>query len=163
MDFNQLAKSIITNVGGAENVSEVEHCSTRLRFNVKDASKIEKATLKELEGVAGVVDQANGVQVIIGTEVSKVFEEIKKEYTFKTSEVDEQPTDSNMNPFRRVMNKLADCFVPLIPALIAAGLMSAVVTLISSFHLMDPASTTYQVLQIMGSAPLYFIPFMLAN
>lgn len=163
MDFNQLAKSIITNVGGAENVSEVEHCSTRLRFNVKDASKIEKATLKELEGVAGVVDQANGVQVIIGTEVSKVFEEIKKEYTFKTSEVDEQPADSNMNPFRRVMNKLADCFVPLIPALIAAGLMSAVVTLISSFHLMDPASTTYQVLQIMGSAPLYFIPFMLAN
>ena len=97
MDFNQLAKSIITNVGGAENVNEVEHCSTRLRFNVKDASKIEKATLKELEGVAGVVDQANGVQVIIGTEVSKVFEEIKKEYTFKTSEADEQPADSNMN------------------------------------------------------------------
>ncbi|MCR4633119.1 MAG: PTS transporter subunit EIIC [Erysipelotrichaceae bacterium] len=163
MDFNQLAKNIVSNIGGAENVSEAEHCSTRLRFNVKDTSLINKTALKDLEGVAGVVDQAGGVQVIIGTEVSKVFDEMKKEYTFKASETAEPAEDANMSPFRKIMNKLADCFVPLIPALIAAGLMSAVTTLISSFHLMDTASTTYRLLEILGDAPLYFIPFMLAS
>lgn len=164
MNYNELANEIITSLGGPENVRSVEHCSTRLRFQLNDVSKADKEKLGSLDKVAGCVDQAGGLQIIIGTDVDNVFKAINDQYSFAAAAdaAEEAPADQNMNPFRRFMNNLADCFVPLIPALIAAGLMSAVVTLIQTFGWLNPEGTTYGILNIMGKAPLHFVGFMLA-
>ena len=75
-DYGALAKQILSLVGGAENVSNATHCATRLRFNLKDESKADTDAIKGLAGVVGVA-QANGqYQVIIGAEVTQVYEKL---------------------------------------------------------------------------------------
>ncbi len=164
MKYEELSKQIIEKVGGVENVKKVTHCSTRLRFQLNDLSKIDKEGLKNIPEVPGIKDQKGGIQVIIGQQVDDVYETITKVYTFE-----EKPTDINQkqekekNPFVRFMNLLADCFVPLIPVLIAAGLTSAISTLISTFGWLDTEGTTYQIIDLLADAPLYFIPFIIAH
>lgn len=167
MNSEKLAKEIMENVGGSTNVTALSHCSTRLRFTLSDKTKVNLEALKNLTDVAGAVDQSNGVQVIIGTNVSTVYNTICSLYTFsEVKEAESSPVpeagEKKLHPFQKFMNNLADCFVPLIPALIAAGLMSAVVALIDMAGIMDTSSTSYQILDFMADAPLYFIPFMLA-
>lgn len=166
MRHSELTKSIITEIGGSNNVSSLEHCSTRLRFQLKNLELVKKDNLKAIKGVAGVKDQQGGIQVIIGQHVDEVYDDIMEQYTFTEEQVSHQPQKDQSiksNPIVKVMNTLADCFVPLIPALIAAGLMSAVVSMISSFKLMDPESTTFRLLELIADGPLYFIAFMVAN
>ena len=136
MKYEELSKKIIENVGGAENVSKLVHCSTRLRFQLKDLSKINKEGLKAIPEVPGIKDQKGGVQVIIGQQVDEVFDTINSMYTFEDTPMEQETLVENekeKNPFVKFMNLLADCFVPLIPVLIAAGLTSAISTLISTF------------------------------
>lgn len=163
MNYKELANNIIEKIGGNNNVTSLEHCSTRLRFKVKNCENINKEELKNIKGVAGIKEQQGGIQVIIGQEVDEVYEEIMKNYTFSTDIKRDNVKKETTNPVIKFMNMLADCFVPLIPALIAAGLMSAVVTLISTFGIINSESSTYKILEIMADAPLYFIPFLLAN
>lgn len=75
-DYKELAAKIIEYVGGEDNVTSLMHCSTRLRFKVKDTAKINKAGLKDTDGVAGTQDQESGIQVIIGTHVGDVYQTI---------------------------------------------------------------------------------------
>ena len=166
MKYEELSKKIIENVGGAENVSKLVHCSTRLRFQLKDLSKINKEGLKAIPEVPGIKDQKGGVQVIIGQQVDEVFDTINSMYTFEDTPMEQETLVENekeKNPFVKFMNLLADCFVPLIPVLIAAGLTSAISTLISTFGWLDTNGTTYKIIDLLAEAPLYFIPFIIAH
>ena len=166
MKYEELSKKIIEKIGGAENVSKITHCSTRLRFQLKDLSKVDRDGLKEIPEIPGIKDQKGGIQVIIGQQVDDVYETINKMFKFKDSPEEEKTKSSNekeKNVFVRFMNLLADCFVPLIPVLIAAGLTSAISTLISTYGWLDAESTTYKIIDLLGDAPLYFIPFIIAH
>ena len=76
MDYQKLAKDIIANVGGRENVSSLTHCITRLRFSLKDASKFNNEAVKALDGVVGVVVKGGQHQVVIGNEVANVYKAV---------------------------------------------------------------------------------------
>lgn len=76
MNYKELAKTIITNVGGEENIQSLTHCATRLRFNLKDDSKPQESTLKHTPGIMGVVNKGGQYQVIIGSDVGNVYNEI---------------------------------------------------------------------------------------
>ena len=86
MDYQELSKNIIESIGGERNVQDLKHCSTRLRFKVKDLSLVQKEELKNVKGVKGVKDQQQGIQVIIGQEVDEVFGSIMEMYTFNAEE-----------------------------------------------------------------------------
>ena len=73
MNYENLAKQILKNVGGQENVSNLTHCATRLRFNLKDLSKANTEAIKKTKGVMGVVDKGAQYQIIIGSDVANVF------------------------------------------------------------------------------------------
>lgn len=165
MNYEELSKQIIEKVGGVKNVKQVTHCSTRLRFQLYDLSKIDKEGLKKIPEVPGVKDQKGGIQVIVGQEVDDLYGIITKMYTFeeKTVNNDQKQEEKDKNPFVRFMNLLADCFVPLIPVLIAAGLTSAISTLISTFGWLDIEGSTYKIIDLLADAPLYFIPFIIAH
>ena len=79
MDYNQLAKEILQAVGGKNNVNEVYHCITRLRFQLKDQSKVNEKQLKDLDKVMGTNVAGNQFQVIIGNDVPKVFDALVTE------------------------------------------------------------------------------------
>ena len=78
-DFNKLAKDIVQNIGGRENISSLTHCATRLRFNLKDDEKADKDTIANLDGVINVVKSGGQFQVIIGNEVSQAFDAVQNE------------------------------------------------------------------------------------
>ena len=76
MNYNQIAKDILTNVGGSGNVKGLTHCFTRLRFQLKDSKKANKETIEHLEGVISVVESGGQFQVVLGTKVNQVYDAI---------------------------------------------------------------------------------------
>lgn len=86
--YNELAQTILENVGGEENISNMTHCMTRLRFNLKDQSKVNQESLKSMTGVLGVVQSGGQYQIIIGQTVNKVYNNLL-ELTGKAQEQEE--------------------------------------------------------------------------
>lgn len=78
MDFKKTAAGILENVGGVENISNMTHCATRLRLNLKDQSKANDEAVKEVDGVVNVVKKAGQYQILIGTEVPHVYDEFEQ-------------------------------------------------------------------------------------
>lgn len=122
MDFNKISQEIVLNIGGKDNISVLEHCATRLRFVVKDNSKVNTENLKNIKGIGGYFYQSGQHQIIIGTgKVNKVFNIINSDGTIK-SDGAKQNAYANLNPVQKVLRSLADVFIPLIPVLVATGL-----------------------------------------
>lgn len=161
MNYENLAKEILKNVGGQENVSNLTHCATRLRFNLKDVSKANTETIKKTKGVMGVVDKGGQYQVIIGNDVNHVYKEIMKianiEGNSESKEVDDRKT------MAKVIDTITGIFTPILPAITAAGMMKAVLALLTAFKLISTDSQSYQIFNFMADAAFYFLPIFLAN
>ena len=107
MENRKLADAIIENAGGQDNISNLQHCVTRLRFKINDNTKVNIKALKELEGVVGVREQGDGIQVIIGQDVDDVFDAINEKYVFGSSSAkqntDAKQTKKKQNWFMKIM------------------------------------------------------------
>lgn len=88
-NFDKLTDDILKNIGGKENISNVTHCMTRLRFNLKDESKIANEGIRNTQGVLGVAHSGGQFQVIIGQTVDKVYAELTDKIGFNTGEIEE--------------------------------------------------------------------------
>lgn len=162
MSKNQLAKSIIDNVGGIDNVSGLTHCATRLRFNLKDDSKANADDLKDLSKVVGVVNQGGQYQVIIGPDVKNVYKSITDDYSIgETKPVEDK--EEKKSVVSKVLDTIVGIFVPIVPALTGAGMLKAVLTLLVLVGLVSSKSQTYQILNFMGDAAFYFLPVLIGN
>lgn len=159
--YTQLAETIIENVGGKENILDVYHCQTRLRFKLKDESKANTAALEATDGVAKVMINAGVYQVVIGTHVAEVFEEIEKMVDLKKENTDETPAEKQ-SVFNTIIDFVAGTFQPIIPALSGAGMVKAVLALLVVFKLISNESQTYYLLNMFADAIFYFLPVLLA-
>lgn len=156
-----LAQDIVRLVGGKENVSGVYHCMTRLRFTLNDEGKADEPAIKALSGVVDVIHGAGQFQVCIGPHVADVFEEVEK--LVDAGGADAAPAeDEKKSPFDRVIDFVAGTFQPIIPALSGAGMVKAVMALLTTFGVIDTASQTYQMLNIFADGVFYFLPMLLA-
>lgn len=158
MNYENLAKQILKNVGGQENVSNLTHCATRLRFNLRDLSKANTEAIKKTKGVMGVVDKGAQYQVIIGSDVSSVYKEILKLGDFKNSN---SKNDDEKKGFDKVFDIIAGTFTPILPPLTAAGMLKAVLVLLTTFGLMSKESQTYYILSFMADAIFFLFPVAL--
>lgn len=160
MDFKKLASDILNLVGGKENVESVTHCMTRLRFSLADAKKADVDALKKLKGVQGVVTKNGQFQVVIGTDVGVVCDEIHKLGKFDTT------TKSGGNEPTGIVGAffgtLTAIFQPIIPALAGSGMIKALLALLVAFKLVSTGSQTYQIFSAFGDALFSFMPFILA-
>ncbi len=161
MDYKALAKSILTDVGGEENIVSFTHCATRLRFNLKDESKANKKHLDETHGVMGVVQSGGQFQVIIGSDVPNVYNELNKLGSFDGANASDNKED-NRSAFSKVLDTIAGIFTPIIPAITGAGILKAFLALLLAFGLIDKASSTYRILVVFSDAAFYFLPFLIA-
>lgn len=159
MDTNeQLAQEIMKHTGGANNITGLNHCTTRLRLTVNDPSKFDVDAIKRIPGVLDVVEALGGYQVVVGNNVSKVYKAIVAKYDIKTEEANGRIA---ANPFEALLNVLADVVGPVIPAVVVAGLTSAIITIATMLG-MPNEGPTYELLYAVSQAPFYFLPMIVA-
>lgn len=160
MNYKETASEIIKNIGGKENIVHLEHCSTRLRFTLKDDSKADSKKLENIKGVMGVRKTAQ-CQVIIGNEVVEVYEEVIKEIgQIENNDVNNKGEKKNYGAV--LLDFLVSIFQPLVPAIAGGGVLKSILILLSLIGIMSDQSQTYQILNLVGGAPLYFLPLLVA-
>lgn len=161
--YESLAGTIVEKVGGSGNISAVRHCQTRLRFTLRDTEKADKEGIGNLDGVAQVVESGGMFQVVIGMHVAEVFEEVEK--LVPNREGQEEPDKGNgkkMSPVDYVIDFVSSVFQPIVPALSGAGMLKALMALLTVFHLVNSDSQTYYILNFFADATFAFLPILLA-
>ena len=159
MNHLQTAQEIIVLVGGTDNIDHIEHCSTRLRLTLRDHSRINQSALEKVPGVLGVRINAQ-CQVIIGSEVIGVYQAVR-------SITDGQPKSASSAPARisrmsLIIDFIISVFQPLVPAIAGGGVLKSMLLLLDLMGWLSRDSSTYKVLDNIGSAPLYFLPILVA-
>ncbi|WP_078697164.1 PTS transporter subunit EIIC [Caloramator quimbayensis] len=159
---NQIAEQILKKVGNKQNIISIAYCMTRLRLTVKDLSLVQKEELKKTEGVLGLVEQDNQVQIILGPgRVVKVANEMSLLTGLKVGELDEaairkeEIKAKNSTPFKNLLKKISNVFIPLIPAFIACGLVMGINNILSKFNPEFAKTTFGGILGVIGGAVFF--------
>lgn len=163
-EYEGLAREILNKVGGKENVLDVYHCQTRLRFRLAEEGKADQAGLDSMDGVAKVLISGGVFQVVIGTHVKYVFEEIDRLVGPKKAEESGGGNQGGpkRNPAEVVIDFVSGTFQPIIPALSGAGMVKALLALLVVFELIDNQSQTYYLLNLFADGVFYYLPLLLA-
>ncbi|CAM3791396.1 sucrose-specific PTS transporter subunit IIBC [Avibacterium endocarditidis] len=136
MNFPNVAKQVIDKLGGKDNISALAHCATRLRIVVKDESKIDKEAIENIDGVKGQFAVSGQYQIIFGSgTVNKVHDEMAKQLNIgdmTKNEVAKQASENNQGLIMRLVKGLADIFVPIIPAIVAGGLLMGIHSMLTA-------------------------------
>lgn len=157
---------IIQALGGRENISQADHCATRLRVTTKDKSLIDEEALKAVPGVLGVVNNGAQTQIVIGAEVNSVYKEFVElakidDDTAASEALKEDLSSKKGSLLTRFFETVASIFNPIVPALAGCGFLSAALSIASALGV-DSANATYTVISTISSAIFTFIPFLLA-
>lgn len=161
-DYKDLAKNIISLIGGEGNVIALTHCVTRLRFKLKDEGKAKENEIRKLKGVLSIVKGNGQFQVVIGSAVEDVYDTILSLYSFdgKNSKKDEVKSG---NVFTRALNMMSAILNPIVIALAGAGMIKALlVILTTTLGVLDTSGSTYKILAAAGNSVFYFLPLFLA-
>lgn len=163
MNYNQIAKDILTNVGGSGNVKGLTHCFTRLRFQLKDSKKANKETIEHLEGVISVVESGGQFQVVLGTKVNQVYDAIIPMISIdETTEISEE----KVSIWNRILIAVSAMFTPMVPAIAASGLLKGFLTIakiMAAKRGVDiTVNQTYTLIMAGTDALFYFMPVILA-
>ena len=173
MTNQELAKILVNLVGGKNNILTANNCMTRLRIDVKDIDNVNQANIKNTDGVLGFVSDANNVQIVLGPgKAKKVTDLVKAELGFSSGDTQDVDWEKNkaeiksmqkQSPMKKLFKLIADIFIPLIPAIIAAGLFNGLGSLISTLQGQGTLPTegfwqiTFLLFSLLGSAFLgYF-------
>ena len=167
IDYVETAKKLVELVGGPENVNTVSHCMTRLRFTLKDPSKADKDALKKVRGVLGVVEAGGQTQIVLGENLINTYTEVLKQNNFEDGgAVDEAPDavrpEGIKGYAKAVVDYIAAAVSPMVPALVAGGLLKVVLLLIGMAFPAFKDGTTNTVLGYVANAPFYFMPVFVA-
>lgn len=128
MDYNKVAKEVISHVGGPKNIKKAFHCATRLRLMLKDPSLADEKALESVDGVKGTFLVQEQFQIIFGSgTVNLVTDEVLKELGMDSQDqADEEIVEKKGNPISRAVKTLSDIFVPIVPAIVAGGLLMGI-------------------------------------
>jgi beta-glucoside PTS system EIICBA component len=161
-NYEDLAREIIANVGGASNISGLYHCVTRLRFSLKDDSKANTATIEKMKGVLSVVIGNGQYQIVIGNAVTDVFDTILKLYPIKNEQQTERKAEKTGNILTRTLNTMSSIVNPIVTALAGAGMIKALLTSLTLLNWVDKTGSTYAILSAASNSVFYFLPLFLA-
>ncbi|RKD33460.1 sucrose-specific PTS transporter subunit IIBC [Thermohalobacter berrensis] len=164
-NLKEVAARIVELIGGKENIESAAHCATRLRLVLKDESKANPNELERLEEVKGCFSNSGQFQIIIGQGlVNKVYNEIVKITDIKESSTSEVKKDAmkNLNPVQRFARMLSNIFVPIIPAIVASGLLMGTLGMVKTFGWVDSQSGLFIILEMFSNAAFIFLPILIA-
>ena len=162
MDYEKIAQQILQLVGNKQNIISVNHCFTRLRFQLKDNNKANREKLLQTEGVISVVESSGQYQVVLGNKVTKIYDALLPLIGEINSIKQEQP---KVSIGIKILNAFAAIFTPIIPAIAASGMLKgilAIAVIIGNYYSTDIKTyNTYIILHAASDAVFYFMPIIL--
>lgn len=158
-NYEELAKGVVENIGGKDNVINAWNCVTRLRFNLKDKDLVNIETIKKIPGVMGAQFSGDQFQVVIGNRVGEAFEEVEKIVGGGSSGGKSTEKESIISV---LMATLSGIFTPIIPALAGVGLLKGFTSLAVVMGWLSDKTDTYAILNAIGDSVFFFLPFFLA-
>ena len=165
LDYRKCAQEIVDHIGGRDNVAQAAHCATRLRLVIKDNSKVDKDYLDNVEGVKGMFESNGQLQLIIGTgTVNKVYDEFL-DITGMTAATkdDVKAAAAERQPlWKKLLKPIGDVFVPILPAIVASGLMMGLVEALGKALPGFASSDWYGFLDMVANAAFVFLPGIVA-
>ena len=166
MTIKETCQSILKYIGGEDNITNVYHCATRLRFTVKNEDNVDLDKIKATDNVLGIMKEGDTIQVVLGPGADQYYHEFIQLGSFTSlGEVPEETTRIPMTPrniFIGVVNAISGCFNPILPAVIGCAMLKIVALLLNMTGILDTASSTYNVLSFAADSAFYFMPFLLA-
>ena len=170
MDYKKAAAEILPLIGGKENILSLVHCATRLRFSLADGEAFQAEELKKVKGVMGAMFTGGQYQVIIGTDVNHVYDNLLHMTGLEGGSVEivEQADLKNggsgngSGKMAKAMDIISSLFTPAIAAITGAAMIKVVLVILTMTGLMDASEQTYQMFSMVGDAPFYFMPVILA-
>ncbi|WP_447876095.1 PTS transporter subunit EIIC [Serratia fonticola] len=159
INYADSAKEIVRLIGGDNNVINITHCATRLRFILKDSSQADKDTLKRVKGVITVIESSGQLQVVIGNHVGDAYREVLKLVNMDENVAVSAP---NVGIVSRLMDIISSIFAPFLYPLAACGVLQGLISLFAALGWMDPASGTYRILNFVSWTGFTFLPVMVA-
>jgi PTS system beta-glucosides-specific IIC component len=166
MKYQETIQGILDHIGGEENILSVTHCLTRLRFKLKDEGKADIEAIKNVKGVVTCLSKGGQFQVVIGTHVTEVYDEllsvahVKEDDASNDSPAEEDGKKKNL--FSMLCDTMASIVMPMISPLAGAGMIKALLSMGTTFGLIDSASQTYQLFYLVADGVFYYMPFFLA-
>lgn len=165
LDYRKCAEEIVSHIGGRENVAQAAHCATRLRLVIKDNSKIDKKALENVDGVKGMFENSGQLQLIIGTgTVNKVYDEFLDVtgMTAATKDDVKAAAAAKQPAWKRALKSVGDVFVPILPAIVASGLMMGVVEALGKAIPSFASTDWYSFLDMVANTAFAFLPVIVA-
>lgn len=166
--YHDLAADILENVGGIDNVTSLAHCITRLRFKLKDEGKANTEVLEVLDGVIQIMRAGGQYQVVVGSKVDDVYDELVKE--FKVPGMGDVPADDDdvagesgkkEGIFSKLMSTISGAMGPILMPLAAAGMIKGLIAMAEAFGWVDATSGAYLIWYAIGDGFFYFLPIIL--
>ena len=169
LNNSQIAAEVLQAVGGKDNISAVAHCMTRLRFNLKDESIPNDDAVKALKGVMGVAHSGGQYQVIIGTNVDKVYQALCSECGIAPTAGIDENLDKPKEPLTpkkigsNIMAYLSGSLTPIIPVVLAAAIFKSIVAVFGPdmLGILQPETDLYTLFTFVGDAGYYFFPLLI--
>lgn len=165
LNYQKCAEEIVSHIGGRENIAQAAHCATRLRLVIKDNSKIEKDALENIDGVKGMFESNGQLQLIIGTgTVNKVYDEFLKVtgMTAATKDDVKAAAAAKQPVWRQMLKALGDVFVPILPAIVASGLLMGVIEALGRAIPTFSQTDWYAWLDLISGTAFAFLPVIVA-
>ncbi|MEW4412956.1 glucose PTS transporter subunit IIA [Clostridium sp. AN503] len=165
MDYKKAASEVYRYIGGGDNLISAAHCATRLRLVIADNDRCDRDAVENIEGVSGVFFASGQLQIIFGTgTVNKVYDEFIKLAGISEASRDEvkQAAAAKQNVFKRAIKTLGDVFVPIIPAIVASGLLMGLLEGLANVFPAMTQSGTYTIIHLFSNAAFVFLPILIA-
>ncbi len=161
--YDGLARIIIQNIGGRENIISLEHCMTRLRFVLQDESKANTEMLKKTDGVKGALISGGQYQIIIGTHVEEIYNAVNHiaQLSNVTKSASEETKEAEMKGKTSLIDIITGIFMPALGLLTACGIIKGLLVVFTQFNLLSSTDGTYILLNSIGDVIFYFMPVFL--
>ncbi|MEB7540371.1 sucrose-specific PTS transporter subunit IIBC [Pantoea anthophila] len=164
MDYVKISRALLPLLGGKANIASAAHCATRLRLVLADDALADTAAIGRIEGVKGCFRNAGQLQVIFGTGVvNKVYAAFLAEAGISESSKSEAADIAarKLNPFQRIARLLSNIFVPIIPAIVASGLLMGLLGMVKTYGWVNPENALYIMLDMCSSAAFIILPILI--
>lgn len=164
--MSELVTNIIKHLGGVENIKSASHCATRLRFTLKDETKMNKDELAKTEGVLKLMQVGSQTQVIVGSDAPTYFKEVTSIVENVNPEMeDEDETEKSEKKKTNIVGTFFDAcsqmFTPLVPAFTAAGMIKAILAVLTALSIVTKTSSEYIIINYVSDTIFYFLPICL--
>lgn len=163
MNYPKDAETIVHALGGKGNIKRVFHCMTRIRVYVKNEKLVDEDTINALPEVSGTNWNNEQFQIICGTYVGGIYDElVNLGVPNDDTDTSQATNDKNEGIISKIVDAISGCMTPIIPALTAAGMIKVILALCTTFKWVSQTSSTYQVVNFAADAMYYFLPFFIA-